>query len=211
MEQIYSNYHFLTDDALCSIAAAGDRMAEEVLVVRHNRLVRICCRPLFLVGGDSEDLLQEGMVGLLKAIREYDSNMEASFPTYAEVCIRNRLFSAIKAAQRYKHAPLNDSVPLESPFFERNPDYLLHPISHFAQTNPEDLIISREELRERMDALSGQLSDFEANILSLYLSGLSYSEMGTQIGKSTKSVDNAVQRIRRKLAQHFSSGDFSKS
>lgn len=209
MEQFNSSYHNLPDDELCRIAASGDRAAEEILVVRYHRLVRICCRPLFLVGGDSEDLIQEGMVGLLKAIREFDSTMEAAFPTYAEVCIRNRLFSAIKAAQRNKHAPLNDSVPLESPFFERNPDHLLHQVSHFAETNPEDLIISREELCERMDTLSGQLSDFEANILSLYLSGLSYSEMGNQIGKSTKSVDNAVQRIRRKLAQHFSSGDFS--
>jgi len=208
MDQTYSKYHQLSDCELCSLAASCDRMAEEILVVRYYRLVRICCRPFFLAGGDHEDLLQEGFVGLLSAIREYDASMDTAFSTYAEVCIRNRLFSAIKAAQRNKHAPLNDSVPFEAPFFERNPDRLLHPISHL-QTNPEDLIISRENLRERMDQLSGQLSDFEANILSLYLSGLSYSEMGNQIGKSTKSVDNAVQRIRRKLARHFSSGDFS--
>jgi RNA polymerase sporulation-specific sigma factor len=207
MNQVF--YEQSSDDELCKIAASGDRMAEEVLVVRYHRLVRICCRPLFLAGGDNEDLLQEGMVGLLKAIREYDSNQDAAFSTYAEVCIRNRLFSAIKAAQRNKHCPLNDSVPFETPFFERNPDRLFHPNSQFAQANPEDLIISREDLRERMDKLSGQLSDFEANILSLYLNGLSYSEMGNQIGKSTKSVDNAVQRIRRKLAQHLTPGDFS--
>ena len=99
-----------SDERLCALAASGDRQAEEDLVVRYNRLVRICARPYFLAGGDSEDLIQEGMVGLLAAIREYDPEKAASFRTYAEVCIKNRLFSVIKAAARDKHIPLNNSV-----------------------------------------------------------------------------------------------------
>ena len=106
-----------SDEELCALAAAGSREAEELLVARYNRLVRSCARPYFLTGGDSEDLTQEGMVGLLKAVREYDASKEASFRTFAEICIRNRLYSALRAAARDKHAALNPSVPLDTPFF----------------------------------------------------------------------------------------------
>lgn len=112
----------LTDETLCRLAASGDRVAEERLVMRYNRLVRMCARPYFLAGGDSEDLIQEGMVGLLAAIREYDSSKAAVFRTYAEVCIKNRLFSVIKAAARDKHTPLNNSVSFETPLFSGNGD-----------------------------------------------------------------------------------------
>ena len=108
-----------SDEVLCGRAAAGDRVAEERLVIRYNRLVRVCARPYFLAGGDSEDLIQEGMVGLLAAIREYDPSKTASFRTYAEVCIKNRLLSVIKAAARDKHTPLNNSVSFETPLFLR--------------------------------------------------------------------------------------------
>ena len=108
----------MEDEALCALAASGDRQAEESLVVRYNRLVRMCARPYFLAGGDSEDLIQEGMLGLLSAIREYDPGKSASFRTYAEVCVKNRLFSAVKAAARNKHTPLNDSVSIsETPLY----------------------------------------------------------------------------------------------
>ena len=111
-----------SDEVLCGRAAAGDRVAEERLVIRYNRLVRGCARPYFLAGGDSEDLIQEGMVGLLAAIREYDPSKAASFRTYAEVCIKNRLLSVIKAAARDKHTPLNNSVSFETPLFCGNGD-----------------------------------------------------------------------------------------
>ena len=191
----------LTDEALCLQAASGDRIAEEALVMRYNRLVRICARPYFLAGGDSEDLIQEGMVGLLSAIRVYDPAKEASFRTYAEVCIKNRLISAIKAASRDKHTPLNNYVSFETPLFDGSAD----------QEDPEAIMIGREEFRERLGVLKGQLSGFEAKVLGLYLNGSSYSEIAAEVMRSPKSVDNAVQRIRRKLAQHFQSGDISES
>ena len=200
-----------TDEALCVRAVSGDRVAEEALVIRYNRLVRICARPYFLAGGDSEDLIQEGMVGLLAAIREYDPSKAAAFRTYAEVCIKNRLRSAVKAAARDKHTPLNNSVPFEPPLFDgKGEQYAYHaPVRQLE--DPEEIFLSRESFRERMEALMGQLSGFEANVLRLYLNGLSYSEIAAEVKKSPKSVDNAVQRIRRKLAQQSSSGDVSES
>lgn len=195
-----------SDEELCALAASGDRGAEETLVTRYSRLVRICARPLFLVGGDSEDLIQEGMMGLLKAVREFDSAHDTLFRTFAEVCIRRRLLSAVAAASRDKHSPLNDSISIESPFFDCNPgrvpEFLLH-------DNPEDFLIDREEQRERLGWLKDQLSDFEADVLDQYLRGFSYLEIAQRVCRSPKSVDNAVQRIRRKVAHQISSGVFS--
>ena len=199
------------DEALCTLAASGDRIAEEALVMRYHRLVRICARPYFLAGGDSEDLIQEGMVGLLAAIREYDSGKAASFRTFAEVCIKNRLISVIKAAARDKHIPLNNYVSFETPLFSGNGDHYAYGAADQLQEDPEAILLGREAFQERMRALEGHLSGFEASILRLYLNGLSYSEIAAEVNKSPKSVDNAVQRIRRKLAQHHSFGDFSES
>lgn len=201
----------LSDETLCALAASGDRFAEEALAVRYNRLVRICARPYFLAGGDSEDLIQEGMMGLLAAIREYNSEKAVHFRTYAEVCIKNRLLSAVKAAARDKHTPLNTYISFETPLFSGNDNHYAFRSGQGCLENPEDMIISREEFRERMDVLKGQLSGFEAKILGLYLNGLSYSEIAAEVEKSPKSVDNAVQRFRRKLAQQLLSGDISES
>lgn len=189
----------MTDEALCVRAAAGDRIAEETLVMRYMRFARACARPYFLAGGDSEDLLQEVMFGLLKAIREYDQERDATFRTFAEVCMKNRIRSAVAAASRDKHAPLNHSVPMEEqPLLE---------VDH--ASDPEELFISREEEAERLKVLKSHLSLLEQRILALYLHGFSYREIGDQVGRTDKSVDNAVQRIRRKVANHL--GDFSNS
>ena len=209
MKSVYTTQNPTADEALCSLAASGDRIAEEALVMRYNRLVRVCARPYFLAGGDSEDLIQEGMVGLLNAIREYDPGKGSSFRTYAETCIRNRILSAIRAAAKDKHTPLNHYVSYETPLLDGNTDSYPLSASRQPQQNPEDMLISREERRERLGTLKGQLSGFEAQILDLYLRGLSYVEIASEVDRSPKAVDNAVQRIRRKVAQHLSSGDFS--
>ena len=179
-----------SDEGLCQLAAAGDRDAEELLVKRYLRTVRVCARPFFLAGGDSEDLIQEATFGLLKAIREFDPGHDAKFKTFAEVCIRNRIRSAVATASRSKHAPLNESVPFESPMLGSG-------------ANPEDLYISREEEAERLSLLDQKLSVLEREILVLFLQGLSYREISEQVGRPTKSVDNAIQRIRRKMAGKF--------
>lgn len=183
-----------SDEALCQCTAQGDTRAEAELVSRYSRLVRICARPLFLAGGDSEDLIQEGMMGLLHAVRTFDPGRCAKFHTYATVCIQSRLRSAIRAAQGGKHAPLNHYISFETPLFDSVTTQSLQT----AQT-PEDVVISREERRERLDVLKSRLSGFEAEILPLYLGGLTCGEIADRIGRSAKSVDNAVQRIRRKV------------
>ena len=199
----------LTDEELCRLAASGNRDAEETLVTRYNRLVRTCARPFFLAGGDSEDLTQEGMVGLIKAVREYDAGKAASFRTFAEICIRSRLYSVLRAAARDKHLPLNQSVPLDTPFFDSNS--YTSGSGDLAQGNPETFLIERERTAALLAGVRKQLSEFEAKILGYYLDGLSCREIAETVGKPPKSVDNAVQRIRRKVAQQLLSGEFSES
>lgn len=188
-------YSDLTDEMLCRLASQGDSSAEEALVLRHTRLVRACARPLFLMGGDSEDLIQEGMLGLVKAIRDYSNGRGSSFRTFAETCVKNRMISAIRSAAGKHHTPLNDSIPIETPLFDESCAGALVQ----AEADPESILITRETLQERSSLLRSKLSDFEARVLGLYLSGLSYSEIAAQVGRPLKSVDNAVQRIRRKL------------
>lgn len=202
-EATYIDLEALTDEQLCSLLQSGNRQAEEVLASRHHRLVRSCARPYFLVGGDTEDLLQEGMFGLIKAMREYDESRDASFQTFAGTCIRRRLYTAIRAASSGKHIPLNESVPLNPSFFEASPS--------FAQGDPEVLMIDREKAASLLENTRKQLSEFEVKILGFYLEGLTCREIAQMVGKSPKSVDNAVQRIRRKVARHLSSGEISKS
>lgn len=198
----------MDDHALCALVSGGSREAEEVLVERYNRLVRICTRPFSLVGGDSEDLIQEGMLGLLKAIRSYDISKEASFRTFAEICIRSRLYSVLRAQTLDKHAALNHSVILEAPFFDSN-SYTVGSFD-ISCSNPEDLMILQENFAEMWKQVQNQLSEFEAKILGFYLDGLSYREIAIKVSKSPKSVDNAVQRIRRKVAQQIIPGEISK-
>jgi RNA polymerase sporulation-specific sigma factor len=146
------------------------------------------------------------MLGLLTAIRSFDPRRDAAFRTYAEICIRSRLYTAIRAAQGGKHAPLNQSVSFEPPLFDGTDSHLFSSVE-----SPEDVIIGREELKERLDALKGQLSELEAQILPPYLGGLSCGEIARRVGRSQKTVDNAIQRIRRKVARQFSSGVSSES
>lgn len=198
-----------SDEQLCLQAQNGDRLAEEKLAARYVRLVRICARPYFLAGGDSEDLLQEGMIGLLSAIRGFQLERGVTFRVYAEACIQNRLRSAVRSALRNKHIPLNDSVSLMDTLFDITA-YSLQTDTD-SQENPEDLLIQREEESRRMATITGRLSPFERTVLEFYLGGLSQGEIAGRVGKPVKSVENAVQRIRRKIAPCFPFGDFSVS
>ena len=151
---------------------------------------------------DSEDLMQEGMFGLIKAIREYDPNRDASFCTFAETCIRHRLYTVLRSAASGKHSPLNQAVPLNPSFFDAN--------LSFAQVDPERLLIDREKTAALLENARKLLSEFEVKILGYYLDGLTCREIAETVGKSPKSVDNAVQRLRRKIARQLLSGDISK-
>jgi len=184
----------LADETLLALAADGNADAEEVLVSRFGRLVKIHARPLFLAGGDAEDLTQEGMLGLLTAIRSYSPEAGASFRTYAETCIRHRLLTAVKTASRQKHGPLNHAISFESSQFDEAQ-------SSRSSRDLEEQILAKEQASEISFRFSHALSGFESQILRLFLEGFSYHEMAEHVGKPVKSVDNAIQRIRRKLVR----------
>ena len=202
------DYTALEDNKLQELAQKGDRCAEEALAARYLRLVRACARPLFLAGGDSEDLIQEGTFGLLSAIRNFDAASGTAFKTYAEHCIRMRLLSAIKSASRLKHIPLNDGISLEQ-LSEDSGDLSAFPVGFLG--NPEELVLARESKEELDAAFSRCLSRFEVKVLDLYLEGLSYREIAQRLSRDAKSIDNAVQRIRRKLERDTFFGDISGS
>lgn len=199
-----NEYINFSDEQLQAMSQSGDSQAEAMLVSRYNKLVRRCARPYFLAGGDGEDLIQEGMMGLLTAIRTYNPEKGTTFRTYSEICVISRLLTAIKSATRGKHAPLNDYVSLES---------LLSNNTHAKASNSlrdlEEQVLAKESAYELSNHFIKYLSKFEAEILELYLEGNSYQEMASRVNKSTKSVDNAVQRIRKKLTQYLNSGEIS--
>ena len=201
------DYATCSDAELQTAASSGDRVAEEVLVERYMRLVRSCARPLFLAGGDSEDLIQEGMFGVLSAIRQFDPKCGASFRTFAEHCVRMRLLSAVKSASRLKHLPLNDGLSLEQLSEDSNAH--ISAMSEILRQNPEDLILARERTEELYAELSKCLSKLEKQVLDLYLDGLSYREIAQHLKRDEKAIDNAVQRIRRKLARNPNFSDNS--
>jgi len=177
-------------------AEGMDSAAEDALVSEYAWLVRACARPYFLAGGDSEDLIQEGMLGLLSAIRTYNPDKGAKFSTYAEYCIRRRIYNAIKLASGNKHTPLNSYISLESSQLDETDTQS----TSFLRI-PEDRVIAREQAGEVETLLYGALSRFESGVLELYLEGMSYKDMAVKLEKSDKSIDNAVQRIRKKLSQ----------
>lgn len=205
------DYSSFKDHELQELAVKGDSYAEDELVSRYMRLVRICARPLFLAGGESEDLIQEGMFGLLSAVRQYKPDHNASFKTFAEWCIRNRLRSAVRSASSLKHDPLNNRVPLESILSDESQTQAVT-CADFFQKSPEEQVLARENKKYTEQlylSLIDTLSKYEKAVLEYYLEGLSYKEIARLTGKSDKAVDNAIQRIRRKTAQMLKSGDIS--
>ncbi len=180
----------LDDEKLVALAKNGDEPANDALIARYTPFVRHLARPYFLAGGDAEDLVQEGLIGFLKAVRSFDPHCDVQFKPYAAVCIKSKLHSALKRALSKKQKPLNEYISLEAPFFDE-----------FVATSgdPVENIIVAESLEELSQTLDGILSDLEAKILHLYLEGRSYQEISSITGKSQKAVDNAIQRIRKKL------------
>ncbi len=180
------SYSERTDEQLCSLSKTS-QLALECLIERNACLVRACARPYFLSGGDSEDLIQEGMIGLLAAISAYDASRGVPFRAFAGTCIRSRIVSAVRAARAGKNRPLNDALPLEN--------------DALPQPGPEEEFLRREETEAFLSSLTQSLSALERQILPLYLEGRSYREIAASIGRSEKSVDSAVQRIRAKAGR----------
>ncbi|HYE69398.1 MAG TPA: RNA polymerase sporulation sigma factor SigH [Anaerovoracaceae bacterium] len=193
-------YLELTDEKLVNLAQDGDEIAEEFLIRKYKDVVRSKAHLYFMVGADSEDIVQEGMIGIFKAIRSYNKTRQASFHTFAEICINRQIITAIKRATRLKHSPLNTSVSLSKPLSEAEPDTTLEEtLSSNSNTDPEALFL----LKEDIDYIEGNgaeiFSDLELNVWNEYLKGRSYLQIAEITGRSPKAIDNAIQRTKRKL------------
>lgn len=203
------DYPAFNDEELQHLASCGNDEAAEVLATRYQQMVRACARPFFLAGGDSEDLIQEGMLGFWYAILRFDASRGVSFKTFAEVCIRNRILSAIKSASSMKHTPLNDRISLEAVAEDNSAEARILPSDE--AISPEEQVLARESVTEFFTTFAQSLSPLEQAVLHHFLEGLNYRDIADILSKDVKAIDNAVQRIRRKLSRHLSSGDFSKS
>ena len=196
----------ITEENVVILAKSGDRKAEEHIIKKYKNFVRAKARSYYLIGADKEDIIQEGMIGLFKAIRDYDTEKAASFKVFAELCITRQMITAIKTATRQKHKPLNSYVSLNKPVFDEESDRtLLDMISGEKITNPEDLMISKEEMNLMELLIEENLSSFEMEVLNFYLQGKTYNDITGLIDKPIKSIDNALQRIKRKLERYIQS------
>lgn len=197
MEENYNKY---TDEDLVAFAQQGDEDAEEFLIRKYKDVVRSKAHLYFMVGADNEDIVQEGMIGIFKAIRGYNADKQASFRTFAEICINRQIITAIKRATRLKHSPLNTSVSLNKPISDEEPVKTLEEIlAANSATDPEAVLLLKEDL----DFIEGNgadiFSDLELRVWNEYLHGKTYVEISEITGKSTKAIDNAIQRTKRKL------------
>jgi RNA polymerase sporulation-specific sigma factor len=194
-----------TDDELALLAQGGDARAQAVLIERYRRFVRAKGRSYFLVGGDSDDVEQEALIGLYKAIRDYQVERQASFRAFAELCITRQIITAIKTATRQKHQPLNQYVSITGsrPGEDASDRTVEDLLDDRKLADPAEQIISAERLASMRTAMGEMLSGLEVDVLRLYVEGKSYQEIGEQLGRHVKSIDNALQRIKRKLDQHL--------
>ena len=190
----------LTDEEIVTMAQEADGTALEYLLNKYKNFVRSKARSYFLIGADHEDIVQEGMIGLYKAIRDFKPDKLSSFRAFAELCITRQIITAIKTATRQKHIPLNSYVSLNKPLYDEESDRtLLDVIIEGRATNPEELLISQEDLMSIRDKIDEVLSSLEQEVLAAYLDGESYQEIAENLGRHVKSIDNALQRVKRKL------------
>ncbi len=203
-QKLFLAYTEMTDEEIVDLAQQGDQYAIEFLVDKYKNFVRAKARSYFLIGADKEDIIQEGMIGLFKAIRDYRLDKLTSFRAFAELCITRQIITAIKTATRQKHIPLNSYVSLNKPIYDEESDRtLIDILSTNKITNPEDIIISREEFIFIEKKMGEILSSLEWKVLMAYLEGKSYQEIAVELKRHVKSIDNALQRVKRKLEKYL--------
>jgi RNA polymerase sporulation-specific sigma factor len=197
-------YDFKADEDIVEFVHSGDSDALEYLIHKYRNFVRAKARSYFLIGAEREDIVQEGMIGLYKAIRDFKGDKLASFKAFAELCITRQIITAIKTATRQKHIPLNSYVSLDKPIYDEDSDRtLLDVICGSRVCDPEEMIINQEEFYGLEDKMSEILSDLERKVLMLYLDGRSYQEIAVDLDRHVKSIDNALQRVKRKLERYL--------
>ena len=194
----------MPDEEVVGLAQHGDSIAIEYLLSKYKNFVRSKARSYFLIGADHEDIVQEGMIGLFKAVRDYQAERLSSFRAFAELCITRQIITAIKTATRQKHIPLNSYVSLNKPLYDEESDRtLLDVCAEGHSANPEELLISQEDLRGIHQKIDEVLSSLEQEVLAAYLDGKSYQEIADMLGRHVKSIDNALQRVKRKLEKYL--------
>ncbi|OLR58749.1 RNA polymerase subunit sigma-70 [Anaerostipes sp. 494a] len=192
-------YDQCLDQELLIKIRSGDDEAMEYLMEKYRGLVRTEARKFFLTGGDEEDLIQEGMIGLFKAVRSYQEERDAAFSTFATICVRRQIYSTVTASNRKKHGPLNNYISIFGSFTEENGK--LNEVLEDSLENPEELLLRKEKIRNYYDIINEKLSDYEKQVMEHYLNGDDYTQIAKKLGRTDKSIDNAIQRIRRKLNQ----------
>ncbi|MBS5939963.1 RNA polymerase sporulation sigma factor SigH [Clostridium sartagoforme] len=196
----FSEFVNKTDEEVVDKAKTGDARAQEYLIAKYENFVKAKSKSYFLIGADKEDIYQEGMIGLYKAIRDFKADRLASFKAFAELCITRQIITAIKTATRQKHIPLNTYISLNKPIYEEESDRtLIDVLSELKITDPEELIIGKEQLKHIEGEMAKVLSDLEMEVLQSYLDGKSYQEIACDLDRQAKSIDNALQRVKRKL------------
>jgi len=192
------------DEELVAQARDGSEAALETLINKYKNFVRAKARSYFLVGADREDIIQEGMIGLYKAVRDFRNDKLSSFRAFAELCVTRQIITAIKTATRQKHIPLNSYVSLNKPIYDEDSDRtLLDVLSGVHVSDPEELVINREEFDDIEEKMGEILSDLEWKVLVSYLEGRSYQEIAVDLNRHVKSIDNALQRVKRKLEKYL--------
>lgn len=196
-------YLNLEDEEIVQLGRNGDKDAMDYLIHKYKNLVRSKARAYFLIGADREDVVQEGMIGLYKAIRDYQQDKSMAFKTFAELCVTRQMITAVKNANRQKHIPLNSYISLNRKSFDEDSDKTyIELVSEESSSDPEQLLIKKEEFNGIENKMGEILSSFEWDVLSLYLNGKSYVEIAKQVKKPIKSIDNALQRVKRKVEKH---------
>ena len=194
-------FQSMPDEEVVVLAQQGDGQALAYLLNKYKNFVRSKARSYFLIGADHEDIVQEGMIGLYKAIRDFQPARLASFRSFAELCVKRQIITAIKAATRQKHVPLNSYVSLNKPLYDEESDRTLLDVIEGRVTNPEDLYISQEDLAHIQAQMDDLLSDLERQVLDAFMDGKSYQEIADMLGRHVKSIDNALQRVKLKLVK----------
>ena len=209
---LYSAFEIMQDEEVVDIARAGSVLAQEYLINKYKSFVRAKARAYFLIGADREDIIQEGMIGLYKAIRDFRCDKLASFKAFAELCITRQIITAIKTATRQKHIPLNSYVSLNRPIYDEDSDRTLLDIMPGTQVlDPEELLINTEEIGTMETKITEILSDLEWRVLNSYLDGKSYVEIAQDLHRHVKSIDNALQRVKRKLERYLDTKNGSRT
>lgn len=199
-----SKFELLEDEEVVELVHEGQSEALDYLINKYRNFVRAKARSYFLIGADREDIVQEGMIGLYKAIRDFKEDKLSSFKAFAELCITRQIITAIKTATRQKHIPLNSYVSLDKPIYDDESDRtLMDVISGAKVLDPEELIINQEKFDDIEVKMAELLSDLEQKVLALYLDGRSYQEISEDLNRHVKSIDNALQRVKRKLERYL--------